>query len=231
MSESKKRLTESVSALVDGEVSELELHRILKELELETTNQSEHNDQGIAGKWSRYNLISQAMVNTPLGSKDISKSITDAIAQEKAHKTNFLQDILQAKSVGSFAVAASVAVMAIVGVQQLNSLNPLQNNTLPAAMTASNSAEQLQRPANQFPIGFQPNLEARTVNAGGVIKTSQPSTKLIKLFTNNKTQKSYIGLQPNPVESNQSLDPRDTSQDSAPKTLEDGSADDCKVSR
>ena len=53
MSESKKRLTESVSALVDGEVSELELHRILKELELETANQSEHNDQGIAGKWSR----------------------------------------------------------------------------------------------------------------------------------------------------------------------------------
>ena len=35
MSDSKKRLTESVSALVDGEVSELELHRILKELELE----------------------------------------------------------------------------------------------------------------------------------------------------------------------------------------------------
>lgn len=223
MSESKKRLTESVSALVDGEVSELELHRILKELELETTNQSEHNDQGIAGKWSRYNLISQAMVNTPLGSKDISKSITGAIAQEKTHKTNFLQDILQAKSVGRFAVAASVAVMAIVGVQQLNSTDPLQNNNLPATMTASNSAEQLQRPANQFPVGFQPNLEARTVNAGGVIKTSQPSIKLIKLVTNNESKKSYLELPSNSVEDQKPSESKNSSQDDMPNNLQDPS--------
>lgn len=223
MSESKKRLTESVSALVDGEVSELELHRILKELELEITNQSEHNDQGIAGKWSRYNLISQAMVNTPLGSKDISKSITNAIAQEKTHKTNFLQDILQAKSVGRFAVAASVAVMAIVGVQQLNSTDPLQNNNLPATMTASNSAEQLQRPANQFPVGFQPNLEARTVNAGGVIKTSQPSIKLIKLVTNNESKKSYLELPSNSVEDQKPSESKNSSQDDMPSNLQDPS--------
>lgn len=223
MSESKKRLTESVSALVDGEVSELELHRILKELELEITNQSEHNDQGIAGKWSRYNLISQAMVNTPLGSKDISKSITNAIAQEKTHKTNFLQDILQAKSVGRFAVAASVAVMAIVGVQQLNSTDPLQNNNLPATMTASNSAEQLQRPANQFPVGFQPNLEARTVNAGGVIKTSQPSIKLIKLVTNNESKKSYLELPSNSVEDQKPSESKNSSQDDMPNNLQDPS--------
>ena len=93
MSESKKRLTESVSALVDGEVSELELHRILKELELETANQSEHNDQGIAGKWSRYNLISQAMASTPLKGKDISQSVSDAIAREPNQKIHFLQNI------------------------------------------------------------------------------------------------------------------------------------------
>ena len=220
MSESKKRLTESVSALVDGEVSELELHRILKELELETANHSEHNDQGIAGKWSRYNLISQAMVNTPLGSKDISKSITDAIAQEKTHKTNFLQEFIQARSVGSFAVAACVAVMAIVGVQQLNSLNPLQNSTLPAAMTASNSAEQLQRPANQFPVGFQPNLEARTVNAGGVIKTSQPSIKLIKLFTNNESQKSHLDLPSTTVEDQKPSESNNSSQDDMPNNVQ-----------
>ena len=55
MSESKKRLTESVSALVDGEVSELELHRILKELELERgSDPADLTDQAIASKWSRY---------------------------------------------------------------------------------------------------------------------------------------------------------------------------------
>ena len=32
MSDSKERLAESVSALMDGETSEIELHRILKEV-------------------------------------------------------------------------------------------------------------------------------------------------------------------------------------------------------
>ena len=50
MSESEKRLLESVSALVDGEASEIELHRILKQLDADHANQ----DQSVGSKWSRY---------------------------------------------------------------------------------------------------------------------------------------------------------------------------------
>ena len=175
MSESKKRLTESVSALVDGEVSELELHRILKELALEgSSDPADLTDQSVVNKWSRYNLTSQAMANTPLAGKDISQSVSAAIANEKTYSNNFIQQFIQAKSVGRFAVAASVAFMAIIGVQQLNNVSPMQNEAFQTAGSSENSADQLQRPANQFPTGFQPMIEARTVNAGGAFKTSQP---------------------------------------------------------
>lgn len=195
MSESKQRLTESVSALVDGEVSELELHRILKELELEgSTDQCESNKQTISSKWSSYNLISQAMASTPLVGKDISQSVSEAIAREPNHKNHFLQDVFQAKAMGRFAVAASVAFMAIVGVQQLNNQSPLQNEVFQAAGSAVDSSEQLQRPANQFPSGFQPLIEARTVNAGGTFKTSQQPS-LIKLYVPGKDAKNkQLGL-------------------------------------
>jgi len=194
MNESVKRLTQSVSALADGEASELELHRILKALDAEQAIDCT-DEQSITGKWSRYNLVSHVMANTPLGGKDIAQSVTNAIAQEKSYKTNFLQPAVQVKSVGRFAVAASVAVMAIVGVQQLNIFSPLQNDSLHVATTLTNKSEQLQRPVYQFPSGFQPVIEARTVNAGGMVKTSQPQTKLIKLFTpSSNNQKSQFDL-------------------------------------
>ena len=71
--------------------------------------------------------------------------------------------------------------MAIIGVQQLNNTSPMQNEAFQAASSSGN-AEQLQRPANQFPSGFQPMIEARTVNAGGAFKTSHHPAKLIKLY-------------------------------------------------
>jgi sigma-E factor negative regulatory protein RseA len=182
MSDSKKHLSESVSALVDGEVSELELHRILKQLQLEESiDSAETNDQSIANKWSRYNLISQALANTPMSGKDISQSVSSAIAKEQTYNNHFLPGIFQATSMGRLAIAASVAFMAVMGVQQLNNFNPLQNEGLQAAAT-SNDSNQLQRPANQFPSGFQPMIEARMVNAGGVVKTSQHPSKVIKLY-------------------------------------------------
>ncbi|MGB1327824.1 MAG: sigma-E factor negative regulatory protein [Porticoccaceae bacterium] len=195
MNESKQRLTESVSALVDGEVSELELHRILKELESEEAlDSSQSNDQTISQKWSRYNLISQAMASTPLYGKDISQSVSEAIARESTHKASVLKGIFQAKSLGQFAIAASVATMAIVGVQQLNNNSPLQDQGFQAADSSREASEQLQRPANQFPSGFQPMIEARTVNAGGSYKTSQQPS-LIKLFIpSNDSQKSELDL-------------------------------------
>ena len=213
MSESNKRLTESVSALVDGEVSELELHRILRQLELEES--IEKNEHGIAEKWSRYNLMSQAMSNIPLNGKDISQSVAEAIAEEDSHKPNVIQQVFQASSVGRFAIAASVAFMAIVGVQQFNNLSPLHDAGFQTADSSTESVNQIQRPANQFPSGFQPMIEARTVNAGGVVKTSKKTPKLIKIYsTSDDSPASKLSLKA------EYIDDKNTLKDNLPIELE-----------
>ena len=194
MSESEKRLLESVSALVDGEASEIELHRILKQLDADHANQ----DQSVASKWSRYHSVSQAMADTPLGGVDISQSVSSAIAEEPTYASSFSPTIKsKLYSMGRFAVAASVAFVAIIGVQQLNQLEPTQqagsNN-----LFASQLEGQVKGPASQYPSGFQPNVQARTVNAVGNINLSPQPLKIIKLTSadiealNDQRMRNYL---------------------------------------
>ncbi len=194
MSESEKRLLESVSALVDGEASEIELHRILKQLDADHANQ----DQSVTSKWSRYHSVSQAMADTPLGGVDISQSVSSAIAEEPTYASSFSPTIKsKLYSMGRFAVAASVAFVAIIGVQQLNQLKPTQqaesNN-----LFASQLEGQVKGPASQYPSGFQPNVQARTVNAVGNINLSPQPLKIIKLTSadiealNDQRMRNYL---------------------------------------
>lgn len=194
MSESEKRLLESVSALVDGEASEIELHRILKQLDADHANQ----DQSVGSKWSRYQSVSQAMAGSPLGGVDISESVSSAIAEEPTYASTLLPTVKsKLYTMGRFAVAASVAFVAIIGVQQLNQVSPLQPQTIDASFVASQPQDQLKGPASQYPAGFQPNVQARTVNAlNGVKLSSQPL--IIKLTSadiealNDQRMRNYL---------------------------------------
>ena len=194
MSESEKRLLESVSALVDGEASEIELHRILKQLDADHANQ----DQSVASKWSRYHSASQAMADTPLGGVDISQSVSSAIAEEPTYASTFSPTIKsKLYSMGRFAVAASVAFVAIIGVQQLNQLEPTQQG-VSNDLFASQLEGQVKGPASQYPSGFQPNVQARTVNAVGNVKLSPQPLKIIKLTSadiealNDQRMRNYL---------------------------------------
>jgi sigma-E factor negative regulatory protein RseA len=194
MSESEKRLLESVSALVDGEASEIELHRILKQLDADHANQ----DQSVGSKWSRYQSVSQAMAGSPLGGVDISESVSSAIAEEPTYASTLLPTVKsKLYTMGRFAVAASVAFVAIIGVQQLNQLSPLQSQTIDASFVASQPQDQLKGPASQYPAGFQPNVQARTANASNGVKlSSQPL--IIKLTSadiealNDQRMRNYL---------------------------------------
>lgn len=194
MSESEKRLLESVSALVDGEASEIELHRILKQLDADHANQ----DQSVGSKWSRYQSVSQAMAGSPLGGVDISESVSSAIAEEPTYASTLLPTVKsKLYTMGRFAVAASVAFVAIIGVQQLNQVSPLQPQTIDASFVASQLQDQLKGPASQYPAGFQPNVQARTVNASNGVKlSSQPL--IIKLTSadiealNDQRMRNYL---------------------------------------
>ena len=195
MSESEKRLLESVSALVDGEASEIELHRILKQLDADHANQ----DQSVGSKWSRYHSVSQAMADTPLAGVDISQSVSAAIAEEPTYTSTF-SSTAKSKfySMGRFAIAASVAFVAIIGVQQLNQLAPSQQQGASTDLFAGQLEDQIKGPASQYPSGFQPNVQARTVNAVSNVKLLPQPLKIIKLTSddidalNDQRMRNYL---------------------------------------
>lgn len=116
----KHTLRESLSALVDNQATELELHRILKE--------SESNPE-IRQTWASYQLASAALKGKTPATEyvDLSSKIRDAIEQEPSLSADEQEQaspkVQTGKtglwgSVGRFAIAASVAGAVVLGAQQ-----------------------------------------------------------------------------------------------------------------
>ena len=190
MSESKKCLTESISALVDEEVSELELHRILKDLDAAQPSGDPMLDDSAVGKWCRYNLVSQAMGDAPLVYKNISAAVSQSIESEETYAAGPTTPgfkLFSFESIGRFAVAASVAMVAILGVQQINTVDSVQDNNFHISEMGIEDVNQVKGPAIQFPADFQPVVQARTVagskisqNPVVVIKKASIDTELVR---------------------------------------------------
>ena len=177
MSDSKERLAESLSALMDGEASEIEMHQILKEVGIDQDQQTDATS--IRNTWRRYHMVSASMSGEPVANLDFSASISAAVDAEGAHRIHPLQNFMN--STGRFAIAASVAMIAVLGVQQLNSPDPSSVDAIQFAEMDIDSAEQNIGPAIQFPSGFQPSIQARTVSAGGNNKTSQHLVPVVQV--------------------------------------------------
>ena len=193
MSDRNERLAESVSALVDGEISEIELHRILKEVGIDQDQVSaDKSAQTARGIWQRYNMISASMTGEPVSNIDYSAAISAAIDQEETHRVNRFSNLLS--STGRFAIAASVAVVAVLGVQQLNTPDPASADVIKFAEMDIESAESSTGPAIQFPSGFQPSIQARTVSAGGNNKTSQHLVPVVQMRKAEQRQYSEAQL-------------------------------------
>jgi sigma-E factor negative regulatory protein RseA len=119
----EQKVNESVSALMDGEASDIEMRRVLKS-----------EDAALDKRWQRYQLVGAAIrKESDLGfaSIDLSVSISRAIANEPGltngveidsslgtEKLTVKDKVVSLWSnIGRFAVAASVAGAVVVGVQ------------------------------------------------------------------------------------------------------------------
>ncbi len=115
------RNAEELSALMDGEVSELELRRVLNSIE---------QDQELCRKWSRYHLAGAVMRRQTDGQaqawldRDISERVQAAIEQEPAPAAPNSQRTPVAnwlsKPFANVAVAASVSAAVILGWQNFD---------------------------------------------------------------------------------------------------------------
>jgi sigma-E factor negative regulatory protein RseA len=117
----EQKINESLSALMDGEASDLEIRRVLKS-----------EDEDLDQRWLRYHLASAAMrkdSDIGFGSIDLAASISAAVANEpsllddveadKEVKTATAKDTVVNlwSNFGRFAIAASVAGAVVVAVQ------------------------------------------------------------------------------------------------------------------
>ena len=153
--------SEALSALVDGEASELELRRLLKASE---------EDAQLKQEWQRYQLIGAAMrKDLPAVSyTDLSASISAAIAVDSDFDARSDNTVVQGagkvaalwSTLGRVAVAASVAGAVVIGVQSYQSpLQPAAENIAAAVSSSTPSG---------LPIGYgAPEVAARTVSTAG----------------------------------------------------------------
>jgi len=106
-----EKMRESLSALMDDEANELELQRVLSGI---------GDDAELRQTWVRYHAVRSAVSGQELThiSMDISQRVRESLSVEGvAPSVNPLQNIL--RPVASFAVAASVAAVVVLGGQQL----------------------------------------------------------------------------------------------------------------
>jgi len=166
MSQYDEYLGESLSALMDGEASDLDTRRVLKALALEDSQ----NAMLMRDKWRRYQSVSSVMKGDVVSKVDYSADITRAIAEEAIFKVNPLVKILS--SSGRLAIAASVALVAVLGVQQFNLPAESTDQAAGFAYIDETSVEGLVGPANQLPAGWtmSEELQVRTVSADSVEK-------------------------------------------------------------
>lgn len=174
---SSDQLFESLSALADGEASELELHRILKSIS---------DDEEVQQRWTRYHLMRAIMRKDGVAGElknpvDLLSSIRVAIdsvdtasagvavpvdAEHKPESSSSPRVLQWHAWLSKSAVAASVAAAFVFGLGQLNySQNGDTNNTAVLATAIENVVEPTASSTLSAPLGFElPAVESRTVS-------------------------------------------------------------------
>lgn len=172
-----ENLRESISALMDNEANELEVRRVLSNME---------NSDEVRDTWKRYQIASLAMKGKLPENMDIdiSHRVAEAIADEEleVEAGGYVKETGVArfiKPVTSVAVAASVAFVVVFGAMEIN-----QTNTVPGV-------------AQQDSVTPASNLVANGgVNAQGVMPVSEesltPSQKRLRDLIDTHTQQADL---------------------------------------
>ncbi len=157
---------ELLSALADGECGEFELRRLLRDLAVDSAKAST-----LLEDWNRTQMVSD-LLNRPgnaassgaIASPEFASRVSAALEPEVPHR-----DLAAFwKPFSQTLVAASVAAVALVGIQQINygSVAP-QGESLPSAVAETSSAFS----PVVIPEGFElPELQAQNVSASQTVR-------------------------------------------------------------
>lgn len=170
--QSNHALNESLSALVDGEASPLEVRRLLK---------AGAEDPALRAQWSRYQLTAAVMKRelgsmAPAGFADRISAALEDEAAPAGHRRHWWQ------RAGQAAVAASVAGAVLIGVQQFPGGAPTATEVVADTTPAAETNDVGRAQPVSLPAGYQlPNMpSARTASAeSGYEPLQRPSREVI----------------------------------------------------
>jgi sigma-E factor negative regulatory protein RseA len=135
---SREALQESLSAVMDNEADEMELRRVL----------SASDDAELRATWSRYQIARAVMHKELLEPRlDIAAAVSAALADEALPVQSKTVVRGPWRSVGRFAVAASVTVAVLAGVRLYNQDEVASTQLAQQAAQPALNAPQTQSPA------------------------------------------------------------------------------------
>lgn len=142
-------MNEKISALIDAELDELDERRVLESVK---------NDPALRATWERYHLIRAAMTRqlTVLAPSDMPERVRSRLEAEQ----DTVKSLRFWPLAGGFAAAASIAVVAIFGLQTLRgpatpvAVAPVAtvavNSNAPAAASQADMSTPLPNPEDQL---------------------------------------------------------------------------------
>ena len=177
-----EQLRESLSATIDGEADEFELRRVLDEIA---------RDDDLAGRWSRYQLVSGVLRGDGL-SMSTSQDLWRRIDAEPAPSDAMAEDLdieqdLPPKRGGFFSVIVGGAVAAGVAAVVVMTFGTAEDT--PVTEIADNAPPVQSTPVEAF--GFPNDVDVRRANAYMIQHSQHVSMKnraaipFVKLVTHN----------------------------------------------
>lgn len=181
-----ERSHEELSALMDGEASELEVRRTINALE---------NDVELMRKWRRYHVARSAMQGdfredgaADFAKLDISAAVSQALAGEPAHthkeatasgRPGWQEKFL--KPLSSVAVAASVSAMVVLGWQNFQGGEGVNSivadaTPIPSAVVAQSDSDAITLPAQKRDEAYvtvansQLSMQRKVVNTPEIVR-------------------------------------------------------------
>ena len=176
---------ESLSALIDGEASEIEVHRLVREF---------RSDESLTSSWAMYQHI-RSTLRADSGSVSIEHHqqlfarITDAIESEDSHSRE-IQKSASPRTIiaGSLALAASLVVAIFIGIQQPSESQPLADA---GAQTSSMGTVS----SNQSPVldvqtvANQSDVQPRTPE---LVELDEEKQRRLRAYLNQHDQMSRM---------------------------------------
>jgi sigma-E factor negative regulatory protein RseA len=176
---------ESLSALIDGEASEIEVHRLVREF---------RSDESLTSSWAMYQHIGSTL-RTNSGSVSIEHHqrlftrITDAIESEDSHSRE-IQKSASPRTViaGSLALAASMVIAIFIGIQQ-------PSESLPLADAGAQTSSMETVSSNQSPVldvqtvANQSDVQPRTPE---LVELDEEKQRRLRAYLNQHDQMSRM---------------------------------------